>query len=106
MAAYRIADMNDDIAKFRYDSMQQITKKTELMKTTSPRAFKVKLLTCNVFVFYKNLLCRSHVCSRHNVYNCCKRKRYFNIKVNIFSHVEFNELPVVFLEDGKSHKNM
>ena len=33
--------------------------------------------------------------------HCCKRKRYFNIKVNIFSHVEFHELPVVFLEDGR-----
>ncbi len=40
MAPYRIAIMNEDIAKFVYDSMQQRTKgKTEVMKSTSLRAF-------------------------------------------------------------------
>ncbi len=34
---YHIAVMNDDIAKFGYDSMQQITKKPEFMKRTSLR---------------------------------------------------------------------
>ena len=33
-------------------------KKTKFMKRTSLRTFKVKFLTCNVFVFYKNLFCR------------------------------------------------
>ncbi len=75
MAACRIVVMNNDIAKFGYDSMQQITKKTELMKTTSPRTFKVKFLTCNVFVFYKNLLYRLRSSRlRHNVYNGVKCK--------------------------------
>ena len=38
---WRIAVMNDDIAKFGYDRMQQITKNTNFMKSTSPRTFKV-----------------------------------------------------------------
>ncbi len=36
MSPYRIAIMNEDIAKFVYDSMQQRTKrKTKIMKSTS-----------------------------------------------------------------------
>ena len=67
--------MNDDIAKFGYDSMQQITKNTKFMKSTSPRTFKVKFLTCNVFVFYKNLLCRLRSsCLRHDVNSGVKCK--------------------------------
>ncbi len=68
MAPYRIAIMNDDIGKFGYDSMQQRTKKTKFMKSTSLRTFKVNFLTCNVFVFYKNLLCHlQSSCLRHDV---------------------------------------
>ena len=53
---FDIAVMNDDIAKIGYDSMQQRTKKnTKFMKSTSPRTFKMKFLTCNVCVFYKKL---------------------------------------------------
>ena len=40
MAHYRIAIMNEDIAKFVYDSMQQRTKRnTKIMRSTSLRAF-------------------------------------------------------------------
>ena len=31
-------------------------KKAKIMKMTSLRIFKVKFLTCNVFVFYKNFM--------------------------------------------------
>ena len=66
--------------KFVYDSMQQVTKKTKFMKSTSLRTFKVKFLTCNVFnfVFYKNLLCRLRSSylqhDANNGVNCKKQK--------------------------------
>jgi hypothetical protein len=71
MAPYHIPVINNNIAKFGYDSMQQITKKYNL----SPRTFEVKFLTCNMFVFYKNLLCplRSS-CLRHNINSGVKCK--------------------------------
>ncbi len=50
-ALYRIAIMNEDIGKFGYDSMQQRTKKTKIMKKMSLRTFTAKFLTCNGFVF-------------------------------------------------------
>ena len=53
MVPYSIAIMNEEIRKFVYDSMQERTKKRQ------ERTFKVKFLTCNVFAFYKNLLCRA-----------------------------------------------
>ena len=44
MSPYRIAIMNEDIAKFVYDSMQQRTKrKTKIMKSTSLRAFSPEI---------------------------------------------------------------
>ena len=70
MAAYRIAIMNDDISKFGYDSMQQTTKKDKIYEKTSLRTFKVKFLTSNVFILYKNLLCRLRSsCLRHHANN-------------------------------------
>ncbi len=48
--------MNEYIWKFVYDSMQQRIKKTKIMKRTSIRTFKVKFLTCNVFVLQKPAL--------------------------------------------------
>ncbi len=45
------------------------------MKSTSLRTFKIKFLTSNVFIFYKNLLCRlQSSCSRHDVNNGVKCK--------------------------------
>ena len=75
MAAYRIAIMNNDTEEFGYDSMQQRTKDTKFMKSTSIKTFKVKCLTCDVFVFYKNLLCRLrssclHQMERNNGVKC------------------------------------
>ena len=65
MAPYRVAVMNDDITKFGYDSMQQITKKPKFMKSTSPSIFRVESLTRNVFVFYKNFVaCEVHFYGR------------------------------------------
>ncbi len=43
--------MNDDIGKFGEDSMKQGGKKLQNKKTKSQRTFKVKFLTCNVFIF-------------------------------------------------------
>ena len=69
-AAYRIAIIKDNIGKFKYDSMFKRTKKTQFMKSTSLRTYKVTFLTCNVFVFYKNLLCCLRTsCFRHGVNN-------------------------------------
>ena len=54
--------MNDDNGKFGYDSMQQRTAKVPHLETLR---ISVRFLTCDVFVFYKNLLCRfrsSHLC--------------------------------------------
>ncbi len=51
MAAYRIAIISDDIGKFGYNSMQQRTKKDKIYeKFLTFTTFKVKFLTCNVFV--------------------------------------------------------
>ena len=52
MAAYRIAIMNDDIGKFGYDSIQQRTKKTKFMKSTSLRTFEAKFLTCITCLYF------------------------------------------------------
>ncbi len=69
MTPYRTAIMDEGLVKFVCDSMQQSTKKTSL------RIFNVKFLTCNVFVFYKNLLSRLRSSySRHNVDNRVKCK--------------------------------
>ena len=75
MAAYRIAIMNDDIGKIGYDGMQQRTKKDKKYENTSLITFKVKCLTCKVFVFYKNLLSRLRSSFlRHDVNNGVKCK--------------------------------
>ena len=67
MAPYHIAVMNDDIAKFENDSMQQITKKVKIYEKYLTKNLKIKFLTCNVFVFYKNLLCRlQSLCLQHD----------------------------------------
>ena len=51
------------------------SKKGKFMKSISLRIFKVKFLTLNVFVFYKNLLCRLRSSwLRHNVNNGVKCK--------------------------------
>ncbi len=60
MAPYRRAIMTNDIGKFGCDSMQQMNKKDKISEQClTIKTFKIKFLTCNVFVFYKNLLCRS-----------------------------------------------
>ena len=50
--------MNDDIAKFGYDSMEKRTKNPKIYQKSPHQEPLRKGLTCNVFVFYKNLLCR------------------------------------------------
>ena len=75
MAAYQIAVMNEDIGKFGCDSMQQIAKKRKIRRHTSLRIVKAKFLTSDVFIFYKNLLCRERSsCLRHDVNNSIKCK--------------------------------
>ncbi len=59
MAPYRIAVMNDDIGKFAYDNMQQRTKKDKNHEKDFTKNLYGKV--CNVFVFYKNLLCHFRV---------------------------------------------
>ncbi len=84
--------MNEDIGKFGYHSMQQKTNKTKIMKRTSLRTFKVTFLTSNVFVFYKNLLCRlGNLCLRHKHLG---RRTFFvsNVMLMIGSaHERFDE---------------
>ena len=58
IVSYCIAIMNDDIGKFGYDSINKNKKDKINEKYLTIRTFKVTFLTCNVFVFYKNLLCR------------------------------------------------
>ncbi len=64
------------MAAFKMDSYRERRYwegEKNLKKNNSQRTFKVKFLTCNVFVFYKNLLCRLRSsCSRHNVNNDVK----------------------------------
>ncbi len=61
--------MNEDIGKFGQDSMQQ-EGKIKIYEKYLTENLQVKLLTCNVFIFYKNVLCRLRSsCSRHDVKN-------------------------------------
>ena len=73
---YGIAIINDDIAgNLGTIACNKEQNKTKFMKSTSLRIFKVKFLTCNVFVFCKNVHCRLRSsCSRHDVNNGVKRK--------------------------------
>ena len=48
--------MNEDIGKFGYDSPQQTTKKTKIMKKTSLRTFKVKFLHATCLYFTKTFM--------------------------------------------------
>ena len=69
-------------------SMQQGTKKNKIMKRTSPRIFNVKFSTYNLFLFYKNLLCRLRSsCLRHNVNSHvkCKKTQNLRLKIIIFT---------------------
>ena len=76
MATYRITNMDENIGKFVCGRMQNEQKKTKIMKRSSLIIFMVKFLTCNIFVFCKNLLCclRSS-CLHNDVNNSIKWKK-------------------------------
>ena len=61
MAPYHIDIMNEDIAKFVYDSMQQRTKrKTKIMRSTSLRAFFIFFYLQNFVAFDRQIPTELH----------------------------------------------
>ncbi len=82
MAAYRTYGYHERrYWKFRYDSIQQKTKMTKCKKSTLTNAFKVKFLTCNVFMFHKNLLSRLQSSCLPKIYGI----KSYNIHLEIYT---------------------